>query len=644
MIKDNLAQANNTESQIKLWARMFPGCWWGLSVKKSGVIPVDIDMGPDKEGKASADALRAAGFEFPATEKIATPSGGRHNIYTGEHHFSASKLGKHIDTPNYVVIPGCGDYKLIADRPAVAAPAWIVEKIIPRSRKPRGPVGEPVPFERFKQMLDSTPYTGGPEELDDRHDYEGWLAFAMACHEAAGGDEGDYLEAFIDWCLADPDGKETWTAESIERHWCSFTADPAEGEAAVTRGSWFEVLKHFDHSDLVADEVASSAESDFAGDPLTDAELGIVPEKPARIYPPFRTAGDLDRADLKPQQWTIEGLIMRGCPQTLDGDGGVGKSLAASQIAVSVAAGFKVFGRDTIQSSVVFITHEDDERETRDRMQAHAKYINADFAALPLYTACWPAEDITLAQISETGAIKRLPFLRVLEERLAAIEGHKLLILDCLTDIVQANLFLRPPPNALYKGLLQTICSKHDCTILVLAHPSKAAMADGSGYEGGTGNKSALRNKLKMTLADKDDMDGPRWLGTLKRNYGAAGRAIKLIFRDGIFVTADDAAVTEEWHAMHDAVVAKIISMIESDIVVVKHSQANGQGPADVAAAMAEDGEITPSDKDVLAIMNAAERRGQLRYVSPAKGVHVKAHFEVVEPTQPGADFFETEE
>jgi hypothetical protein len=180
-------------------------------------------------------ALRAQGFALPKTEKNITPSGGWHLIYKGEHHFSASKIGLHFDTPNYFVIPGCvrADGRVYAAAltsvKPVPLPNWVAEKIKPRANRPRRePSGEPVTLELFIKMLGATPHTGGPPGLDDRHNYEGWLAFAMAAHEADGGDEADYLSAFIDWSLDDPNAKEGWTAENIERHWQSFTADPSE--------------------------------------------------------------------------------------------------------------------------------------------------------------------------------------------------------------------------------------------------------------------------------------------------------------------------------------------------------------------------------------------------------------------------------
>ena len=287
-IKDNLAKASNDHAVQKKWSENFPGCSWGCSAKKSGLVCVDIDMGAGKVGAQSVKDCRDIGNEFPPTEKQLTPSGGLHLIYTGTHHFSASKIGRHIDTPNYFCISGTvredgKSYRMANNLAAVAVPKWIAAAIKPRKSAPRGPVGDPVPFETFKAMLAATPYTGGPAGLDDRHEYDGWLGFAMAAHEAAGGDTGDYLWAFIDWCLADPEAKGSWSGEQMERHWASFTADPPQGQAAISRGSWFKVLEHFGHGEFgaeaVADADSAEGEQAFRDDPpppMTDAEKQLA--------------------------------------------------------------------------------------------------------------------------------------------------------------------------------------------------------------------------------------------------------------------------------------------------------------------------------------------------------------------------------
>lgn len=277
LLKDNLNRASNDPDEIERWHGRWPGCAWGCASKKSGVVCVDIDGGNGKQGMKSVTSLRQAGFRFPKTERERSPSGGWHLIYQGAHHFSASKIGLHIDTPNYFLFGGNVRYDgkayiAVSNSQSVPLPAWIAEKIRPRAdRQRREPSGELVPVDLFVRMLRATPYVGGPNGLDDRHNYQGWSNFSMAVHEAAGGDEGEYLDAYIDWCLLDPAAHEGWTAEQIVQHWQSYTADTSEGQAAITRASWFKVLSYFGKGDLIS-ELALAC-TDFVDDPYDEGDV-----------------------------------------------------------------------------------------------------------------------------------------------------------------------------------------------------------------------------------------------------------------------------------------------------------------------------------------------------------------------------------
>ena len=54
---DNLRLASNDPEQIKKWYKLYPGCNWGVSLKKSKLIAVDVDRKPGKVGGESLDAL-----------------------------------------------------------------------------------------------------------------------------------------------------------------------------------------------------------------------------------------------------------------------------------------------------------------------------------------------------------------------------------------------------------------------------------------------------------------------------------------------------------------------------------------------------------------------------------------------------------
>lgn len=110
-VKDNLGSgATNDPEQIRKLAKQFPGCNWGVALKKSKLFVADIDTNL-KKGKVGQQTYDFLDLEYgwPETETVRTPSGGFHKYYNGEHRFALGKygLGPDIDSPNYVLITGC---------------------------------------------------------------------------------------------------------------------------------------------------------------------------------------------------------------------------------------------------------------------------------------------------------------------------------------------------------------------------------------------------------------------------------------------------------------------------------------------------------------------------------------------------------
>lgn len=144
LIEDNLVTASNDPKQIKLWHAKWRGCNWGLALKKSKVIAVDVDTKPGKVGQATLDDLTMEHGELPPTLTVRTPSGGLHYYFNGEHIFALGKngFGVDVDSPNYVLIPGCWlcvnseqGYEAITDAPVADAPAWFGEYLKERVRE-----------------------------------------------------------------------------------------------------------------------------------------------------------------------------------------------------------------------------------------------------------------------------------------------------------------------------------------------------------------------------------------------------------------------------------------------------------------------------------------------------------------------------
>jgi hypothetical protein len=149
LVKDHLNVASCNLPQIARWAKQWPGCSWGVALKKSGLVTVDIDRKPGKVGEqtfADLDLLHSTADApaFPKTLKVRTPSGGWHLYYKTTdkvaHRVALGKagFGLDVDSPGYVVAPGCaladgGSYVIEVGAPIARAPGWFAEYLRPRA-------------------------------------------------------------------------------------------------------------------------------------------------------------------------------------------------------------------------------------------------------------------------------------------------------------------------------------------------------------------------------------------------------------------------------------------------------------------------------------------------------------------------------
>jgi hypothetical protein len=137
LVDDNLALgASNDPRRIAAWRKEHPNANWGVALRRSNLLVVDIDR---KAGKRGALTYAELDFEhgFPKTYSVRTPSGGVHLYYRGPHVFALGKygFGVDVDSPNYVLLPGSrlmppagrGVYRVMNNLPVAAAPSWFYE-------------------------------------------------------------------------------------------------------------------------------------------------------------------------------------------------------------------------------------------------------------------------------------------------------------------------------------------------------------------------------------------------------------------------------------------------------------------------------------------------------------------------------------
>lgn len=147
LLRDNLDAASNDPAQIKTWAAQWPDSNWGLALRKSRVIVLDLDAKQSKIGRITLAKLETKHGKLPSTYIVRTPSGGFHFYFAeanGVQH--ACRIGVHgfgrdLDSPNYVllagsVLAGGALYRKEHGGPIAPSPAWFAEYLRPSNDAP----------------------------------------------------------------------------------------------------------------------------------------------------------------------------------------------------------------------------------------------------------------------------------------------------------------------------------------------------------------------------------------------------------------------------------------------------------------------------------------------------------------------------
>jgi RecA-family ATPase len=113
-----------------------------------------------------------------------------------------------------------------------------------------------------------------------------------------------------------------------------------------------------------------------------------------------------------------------------------------------------------------------------------------------------------------------------------------LFIIDALADVYGGDENIRAQVRQ-FIAILRRLAIENRVTVLLIAHPSLAGMASGSGTSGSTGWNNSVRSRLYLEPAvDEDGKADPclRKLTVMKNNYGPKGTSIAIKWERGRFV------------------------------------------------------------------------------------------------------------
>lgn len=262
------------------------------------------------------------------------------------------------------------------------------------------------------------------------------------------------------------------------------------------------------------------------------------------------------------RRWVVEDWIVEGAVNSLYGDGGLGKTLLAQQLACSVSIGATWLGMKTVKGPVLAVLCEDDEGELHRRhndIKAAMGYsVGNPFSDVWL----WPRVgfDNVLVRWDRDGRATLGPFVEALVQQITD-KQPSLVVLDTLADFYGGNEIDRVQVNYFVKVVLGGLIAARKAqgaplTVLLLGHPSVAGKSSGSGYSGSTAWNNAVRSRIYLTRPEEGAGD-ERLLTRGKANYAKSGdeTGVRLFYEGGVLHAAEDVEDGDSvlWGAMRDA-------------------------------------------------------------------------------------------
>jgi len=253
------------------------------------------------------------------------------------------------------------------------------------------------------------------------------------------------------------------------------------------------------------------------------------PPKPEPLLKQVSVGDVISNPSEKPA-FVWKGYLPRGVVTLMAAHGGTGKSTIALMLAICAALGRTLFGVDTQQCKVLFVSLEDGTAIVRDRL-AHicqTWFIDPEQLRDSLHIVDG-TEHPELFAAENRGAGETTSELRLLVQA----EGTGLVIVDNASDAFGGDEIQRRQVRAFMRALGE-VAKLTKCAVMLLAHVDKTTSrnstpAGGEGYSGSTAWHNSARSRLFLTR----DKNGLLTLEHQKSNFGKMCEPIALAWPAG---------------------------------------------------------------------------------------------------------------
>lgn len=507
--------SSNSVATVDEWLERFPEHNWAVDCGKSGLLVVDVDVKGGKDGTKTLQDLQEEHGDLPTTATQRTPNNGIHYIFRGKGSTSAGTLGEGID------IRSTGGYVLIS-------PSFIDGKAY--SFDPCSVVGRAPNWLESRDSKEAPILPTTDIEMDKEENVERGISFLQRTAGAVEGQGGDFYTFGIACKLRDLGISASKSMELMVEHWnekCEPPWDPPD----LYRKIW-NAHTYAQNESPGTDDLANH----FPDDLPSEVSKDDSPFDPEDLPRPI---GSFDGSP-PDREWVIDEWLPANELTLFTGEGGLGKSLVALQLAAAVAHGVPLFGRKTSKRPVLMVACEDnyDELHRRwDSIRKGMEYQFLDEGSDPVFLLWSRTGNDSIIAYVEGYKMVTGPFFQVLDHVLLELGLGALIILDTLSDIFGGNENDRSSVNTFVKTILGGLANKYMSTIMTIGHPPKNA----SEYSGSTAWSNAHRNRLWLSKVERSGEDTKiRELKHTKSNYSEAGNSIFIRWSKGKYEQIDD--------------------------------------------------------------------------------------------------------
>lgn len=372
-----------------------------------------------------------------------------------------------------------------------------------------------------RKAVEATPNTS--QHFGTRESYRD---FGYAIKAALPDDEPLAFELFSDWCSRWQDGQND--PDIVAADWARMKSPFRRGA-----GWLYELAEDY------APGQFNKAEQWFETQTESESIFGATERETAPAVE-ISSSGPRkwkDEPPPKPRPFVIDNVIPDNDVSLLYGDGGVGKSLFAQQMATHIALGLPFLGRKVPKRKAFLFLCEDSDDELHRRQIDINRSLGLTMGDIAdsLYIVSRKYMDNLLSIWDRnTGTMKQTAVWRALRDKVVSV-GATFVVVDTVADTFGGSEIDRAQVRQFVQDCLGGLVKATGGAVLALAHPSQAGLNTGSGTSGSTGWNNTARGRLYLEHPNPKKRDDTRILSNKKNNYGPPGDEWKLRWHAGTF-------------------------------------------------------------------------------------------------------------